>query len=297
MILVDYNQILMQSMSAGSKQFGDDLTPFMIRNIFLNMVFSYEKKYGKQYGDMVICCDGSKNWRKDEYVYYKAKRAEGRASQPLDWEMIFQTLNDLRNEINDYFPWKMVIHDKAEGDDVIAVLVKYFSENELVQEGLFVEPQPILIISSDTDFIQLQEYKNVKQFSPLQRKMLSAPSARRYRFEKIARGDAGDGVPNMLSDDDTFVVDGKRQKPMHKERCEAIVEAQMKGNPVEYNNKDEEIAHDRNKRMIDLVDYSMPAHVAEEIVEMYKDAPVHGKSKLLNYFVKHRMNNLARNIM
>jgi hypothetical protein len=33
-------------------------------------------------------------------------------------------------------------------------------------------------------------------------------------FEHIIKGDATDGIPNILSADDTFAVDGKRQKPL-----------------------------------------------------------------------------------
>lgn len=297
MILVDYNQILLQSVHAGANSFGSTLEPNMIRHLFLNTVFSYEKRFGKKYGDMVICCDGRKGWRKDVFPYYKAKRAEGRAESPLDWEMIFDTLEKLRNELDEYFPWKVVVHDKAEGDDVIAILARYLQTNETIQEGLFETTQPTLIISSDTDFVQLQEFPNVVQYTPLFKKMLINHDPVRYKYEKIVRGDKGDGVPNMFSDDDTFVVDGKRQKSVMSARLEEILEAQINKQPVQYKNEQEKINHDRNRIMIDLVNHSVPDWIVEEILETYRNAKVQPKQKMLTYFITHRMENLRRHLV
>ena len=54
----------------------------------------------------------------------------------------------------------------CEADDVIGALVHNTQE--------FGNFEPIMIISSDKDFIQLQKFSNVKQFSPLQKKFLQA---------------------------------------------------------------------------------------------------------------------------
>lgn len=296
-ILVDFNQVLLSAINAGHSTFGSSLTEDMIRHMFYNMILSYKTKFSEKYGEVVICCDGPNVWRKKVYPYYKAKRAKGRAESPLDWEMIFQTMDKLRYEINEFMPYKLVHVDGAEGDDVIAVLVKWYQENEIVQIGLEERTQPVLIISADSDFIQLQEYDNVSQWTPMFKKMLIERNPYEARYEKIIKGDAGDGVPNCFSDDDTFVVEGKRQSQATKKKVEPIMDGLLSGKPwtecvpTEFHAK-----FDRNKTMIDLVDYSIPEDIVNEIIETYVNAKVPPRATILPYFMKYRLNNLAKSI-
>lgn len=283
---------MIMSISAGHSQFGSQLNPDMIRHLFLNCILSYKKKYGQRYGDIVICCDGPGNWRKKAFVYYKAKRAEGRAESPMDWEMIIDTLNGMYNEIDEFFPYKIVKVEGAEGDDVIAVIVKFLQENELVRRGLEEIQEDILIISADKDFIQLQVYGNVYQFSPLQKKMLVERNPKEYRFNKIIRGDAGDGVPNIFSDDDVFVSPDKRQCPATAKKVDPMLAALLRGESVPDEHRRN---YDRNYLMIDLLE-STPKDIAEAIVNSYKTAKQSPKSELLNYLMKFRMKNLASDI-
>ena len=261
------------------------------------MVLSYKTKFGQKYGDLVICCDCPNIWRKQVYPYYKAMRAKGRAESPLDWEMIFETMASLRDEIDQFMPYKLVHVTGAEGDDVIAVLVKWFQENELETIGLEQREQPLLIISADGDFKQLQVYDNVSQWSPMLKKLVVDKDSIRNRYEKIIRGDAGDGVPGIFSDDDTFVVEGKRQKPATAKKVDPILDGLMNGLtwqeavPTELHAN-----YDRNRMMIDLVEYSVPKHLEEEIINTYMNANVPPRSTILPYFMKFRLNNLAQSI-
>ena len=69
-----------------------------------------------------------------------------------------------------------------------------------------------------------------------------------FLFNHIMKGDVSDGVPNILSDDDTFVVEGKRQKPMNA-KAKTRVREVINGNEV-----DETISrnYDRNRQLIDF---------------------------------------------
>ena len=80
-------------------------------------------------------------------------------------------------------------------------------------------PEKIMIVSSDRDFLQLQRFKNVRQFSPLLKKELSVDNPRVYLQTHIIKGDKGDGVPNILSDDNVF-VEGFRQKPITQKKID-----------------------------------------------------------------------------
>lgn len=291
MILVDFNQILISAVSAGHSAFGSELNPDMIRHLFFNMILSYKKKFSGKYGDIVICADSGNVWRKDVFPYYKAKRGEGRAESPMDWTMIFETLAALRSELDEFFPYKVVVVNRAEGDDVIAVIVKYLQENELVRQGLEEVPQEILIISADKDFVQLQEYGNVAQYTPMFKTMIKEPKPREYRFMKIIKGDSGDGVPNIFSDDDTFVTD-KRQKAATEKRFTPVLEACLTGGSIP---REHERNFDRNKLMIDLVDHALPVDIKEEIISVFQNAKT-SRGNLMNYFMKFRMRNLASEI-
>ena len=63
----------------------------------------------------------------------------------------------------------------------------------------------IMIVSGDKDFIQLQNIDNVNQYSPILKKHVNGHNPDTYIKEHILKGDTSDGVPNVLSADNTFV--------------------------------------------------------------------------------------------
>lgn len=290
MIIIDFSQIMIASVHAGQKDFGSDLNENIIRNIFLTQIKSFKSRFSKYSDEIVLACDGPNNWRKKVFPYYKFKRAENRADSPIDWEMVFNCLDSIYSEIDEYFPYKIIKCDGAEGDDVIAVLCNYFLNNELMQDGLFESRKEILIISSDKDFIQLQEYGNISQWSPLTKKFIKSNEPKHERYLKIIKGDSGDGVMNIFSRDDCFVV-GTRQTPATKKKIEPILES-LENNGSLPNNLSDELKrnYERNKKMIDLVDYELPKEIEENIIESYKNAKVN--NRLYDYFVKYQLRNL-----
>ena len=66
-----------------------------------------------------------------------------------------------------------------------------------------------MIISGDKDFIQLQKYSNVSQYSPILKKHVNGKENDYIRVH-ILKGDTSDGMINVLSNDDVF-VEGLRQ--------------------------------------------------------------------------------------
>jgi 5'-3' exonuclease len=214
----------------------------LIRHVVLSTIKSYKKKYGKEYGQIVIATDGRKYWRKEVFEHYKAGRKKARDASDLDWKLIFDTMSEIRDDLAIHFPYKVVKYDRAEADDIIAVLTEWVQSNELVQEGLMEEAQKVLILSSDKDFKQLQlapySSGNVKQWSPMLKKFITANKKEIMDFtiEHIVKGDAGDGVPNILSKDDVF-VQGERQKPVSAKR---LAEFYEKG--IDACRNDEELA-------------------------------------------------------
>ncbi len=211
MILVDFNQIALSNIFV--QKLNDEN---MIRHMILNSLRMYNSKYRKEYGNMVICCDAGNTWRKEYFPFYKANRKKSRDKSDLDFNEIFRILNLVREEISANLPYKLIQIDGCEADDIIATLAMETQE--------FGKDEKVMIISSDKDFIQLQKYGNVSQFSPMQKKSVTDKNPRMYLFEHVIRGDSGDGIPNILSSDDTFVTDGKRQTPVSKKKIEHWLE-------------------------------------------------------------------------
>lgn len=274
MILLDYSQIALSNIIV--QKLNDEQ---MIRHMILNSIRMYNKRYRDEYGQMVICADGMNTWRKDYFPYYKANRKKGREESDQDWNEIFRILHLVKEEIKENLPYKVIHMDGVEADDIIASLVMETQE--------FGKDEPVMIVSSDKDFIQLQKYKNVKQFSPIQKKMVTDDNPRTYAFNHIMRGDSGDGVPNVLSADDTFVSE-KSQTPLRQNRINEWLENSDNLRDI----MPEEIYrnYQRNKKLIDLTE--IPEDIQTTIINTFMEQKVPMKMKVLNYLIKKRCNLL-----
>lgn len=274
MILIDYSQIALSNIIV--QKLNDEN---MIRHMILNSIRMYNKKYRNEYGQMIICADGMNTWRKDFYPEYKANRKKSRDNSSMDWVEIFRILHTVRDEIRDYLPYKVIHMEGIEADDIIATLTMQTQE--------FGQDEPVMIISSDKDFIQLQKFKNVKQFSPIQKKIVTDKNPRTYLFNHIMRGDSGDGIPNVLSADDTFISE-KNQTPLRQKKIDEWLE-----NSDNLRNVMDENTYrnyQRNKKLIDLTD--IPEEIQESIINNFNGQTKTPNMKVLNYLIKKRCNNL-----
>ena len=272
MILLDYSQTVIGSfmaMGRGKPVVEEDL----LRHTILNSIRMFRNKFTKDYGEMVICCDDKNNWRKEVFPEYKANRRKNRENDITDWKTLFELLHEMREELTKYFPYKVMHVDSAEADDIIGVLVDHCEEN------------PTLILSSDKDFIQLQKYQGVRQWSPLQKKFVVGDPAESL-YDKTIRGDTGDGVPNILSSDDTLITEGKRQTPVTKKKMEL-----WRGKkPEEFCNEAMLRNYHRNKTLVDLRE--TPESIRINIVNQYDNQEAGDRSQLWNYFIDNRLKNL-----
>ena len=286
MILVDYSQVALAAILTFQRELKgtESEVKNLIRHVTLSTLKSYKKKYGKEYGEVVICCDGRKYWRKEFFEFYKGMRKSNRDKSDLDWKLIFDTLSEMREDISQHFPYRVMHIDRAEADDIIAVMTQYLQENLLIQEGLVEEPQKILILSSDKDFKQLQLYPTVKQWSPMQKKYITATKKEivEHKIEHIVKGDTGDGVPNILSKDDVFMK-GERQKPMSAKRLQEFFDNGF----TACKNDEERRNWHRNSTLVDF-DH-IPADVKESIIVAYiSSKPKGDKMSIMNYLMEHR---------
>jgi hypothetical protein len=278
MIIIDYSGIAISSVFSQAKS--NKIEEDFLRHIILNSLRMYNLKYRDKYGKMVIACDGG-SWRKDYYPQYKAARRKNREESSMDWKEIFRILNNVKAEIVEHLPYTVVQTDKAEADDVIAALV------ETTQE--FGNYEPVMIISADKDFIQLQRYDNVAQWSPMTKKLITDKNPARYLMEHVLKGDSGDGVPNVLSPDNTF-TDSIRQTALRATKIDEWISADRAGTLQNVMPEETYRNYIRNRTVIDLE--RVPAEVRAAILAEYTSAPVKNNSKVLNYLISKRCNML-----
>ena len=277
MILVDMNQISVASVMMHlhmTKQTKPDED--MVRHMILNSLRMYRMKFCDEYGELVLCYDSKHYWRRDYYPEYKNNRKKTRDSSSNDWDAIFGVLNAIKAELKEFFPYKHLEVYGAEADDIIAAIAGELEFNS----------GKTLILSGDKDFIQLQKFRNVTQYSPITKKFINGQDPHDYLDEHILKGDTSDGIPNVLSPDNTF-VDGLRQKPLSKKKIAAMIDGEFPNDEIKRN-------FQRNKKLIDL-DKS-PTSLLSECVKAYNTAPAGDRSKLLNYFTQKRLRNLVESI-
>ena len=132
MILVDLNQVLLAGLMAQIANQKGKLDEHLIRHMVLNIIRTHVKNFKAEYGEVVLCCDNRKYWRKEYFPFYKANRKKTRDKSDLDWHLIFDMLTKFKAELKENFPYKVLDVEGAEADDIIGTLVPRQSTNEKV---------------------------------------------------------------------------------------------------------------------------------------------------------------------
>lgn len=275
-ILIDWNQVAISGLLANTKT-NHYLEEDLIRHIVLNTLRANTKKF-KEYGEVILCCDSRNYWRKSIFPYYKAHRKSAREKSPLDWNAIFKSLNKLKQDLKEHFPYRVIEVDGAEADDVIATLTPRLSSSEKV-----------LILSSDADFKQLQRYPNTKQYNPMLNVYVTSKNPLQELKEKVIRGDSGDGIPSILSPDDTFVTK-TRQPPLTQKKLSLWLSGSIKDqlNEEQYRN------YIRNSTLINFE--HIPSNITQNIINEYEATSPNPKSKLYKYLVQNKLISLLESI-
>jgi 5'-3' exonuclease len=252
----------------------------LVRHMVLNTYRMYRKKFFREYGELVICEDGGASWRRDFFPLYKAKRRADRKENPEQWERFYDIINRIRAEVAEIFPYRNMLVQGCEADDIIAFLAKRYAPTEKV-----------LILSGDKDFGQLQIHPNVVQYSPLLKKFVEVDAPQKFLLEHIVRGDSSDGVPNILSDDDCFMAEDKRQKPVTQKRMDEILKEYADTGKV----SDKYAANwNRNSTLINLL--NIPHEYESKIESEWNKPFTPSRAKILNYMIEKGLRNLIEDI-
>ena len=259
-----------------------NVEPDFVRHMVLNSLRSYRTKFVNEYGELVLCYDNKVNWRREYFPNYKFSRRKDRKQSKLDWNKIFDTLHMIRDELTEYFPYKVLEVENAEADDIIASVVFHVAKEPKNYEK-------VLILSSDKDFIQLQKYNFVSQYSPIQKQFINGKCPESYIKEHILKGDRSDGVPNFLSPDNTF-ADELRQRPISKRKLETWIELQ----PEDFCDENMLRNYQRNRTLIDLS--YIPDNIRQVCIDTFLNTKIGSRKDLLNYFIRNKLKSLMENI-
>lgn len=279
MIIVDLQQVMIASIMMQMGNSAGEIEVPMFKHMVLNSLRSYKTKFGKQYGELIIATDTGSSWRKTAYAYYKANRKKDRDDSTLDWEGIFDGLREIRDDLKQFFPYRIIEVEGAEADDVIGTICHKLGSD--LPGG-----EQILIVSGDKDFKQLQTYMNVYQYDPVRSRKLVENSPEEYLIEHVIKGDRGDGVPNILSPDNCLVL-GQRQGTMTQKRLDAFKEQAKSGVWTDDNAKRN---YKRNEQMIDLT--KIPQALQDEVMAQYESQAGKSSGQIFNYLMKNRMKHL-----
>ena len=276
-ILIDLSQIAISNLMMSPNIKTGDVDENLIKHMILNSIRTYKQKFGREYGEIVICCDSKHYWRRDIFPHYKAARKEGRKKSKFDWGEVFTAISNFKQDLKDYFPYKVVEFHGAEGDDVIAIISQNINEKTI-------------IVGSDKDYGQLQKHDHIKQYSPTKKEFINVLNPDEFLQELVICGDKSDGIPNIKSDADTFVTE-KRQSPIRKNDLAKWVTLEPK---MFCESRKMLENFERNKRLIDFT--FIPDNIKNGIIHEFIQKPKGNKKLVLDYFMKNRMKMLIRDL-
>ena len=288
MILIDMNQVMISNLMV-QIQLSNELDKGLVRHMILNSLRMYNQKFGQEYGELVLCYDSKRYWRREFFPFYKGTRKRDREKSSFNWGSIFEILNEMRDEMREHMPYKILEVDGAEADDIISVLTKQQAYTNIRLQKDMQPTTKVLILSGDKDFIQLQKYPWLKQYNPVMKKFVSGMDPKKYILEHVLKGDKSDGIPNYLSPDNTF-VEGKRQRPLQKKTLERNVNLSAD----QFCNEEQLQYYKRN---LTLIDFSyIPVEVEERIIESFNSLTPAPRNKMYNYFVSNQLITLLDKI-
>jgi len=254
MIIIDLNQVMISNLMAQSRGDVSELPDKdAVRHSILNTIRAFNMKFKDEFGTLVCAADAADPWRRDIFPHYKHQRRKGRVDSKIDWSGVFNIMSEIREELTKNMPYKILHVEKCEADDIIATLVAMREEDKY------------LIISGDKDFIQLQHYGDVYQYSPMLKSFM------------------GENV-----DSETFLRD-ERQKPINKKRLAEWADT----NNIPLGSETRKY-FERNKKLIDLS--MIPEDIKTSIINNYKNYKDNDRSLLLQYFIDNKLKALIENI-
>lgn len=248
--------------------------------ILTNMILTVNKKYNPD--ETILCIDSPNTWRKDYFKYYKCRRTLKKEDSDIDWKEFYDLSNQFLEEIKDNLPLKFIKVTSTEADDIIAILVSKLRDNSFI------------IVSRDKDFSQLLKYPNVVIHNPIDNQLIKCDNPHEFLTLHLLKGDSGDDVPNLLSHDKIFVTDNERQKKITQKIIDLVLTEGLDKYVIDNNLIDN---YERNKKLIELSEETIPEELQVNIMYEYNKAKVIGDYETMIGFLKrNKMESILSNL-
>ena len=160
---------------------------------FLRQILSFAKRFNTN--QLIFAWDSKESKRREFYADYKANRIEGKTEEDKELDaIIYSQFDTIRNKVIPRIGFvNNFIVRGYEADDIIAQITKNYSSEEFV------------IITSDSDLLQLLNYGMVTIFNPktkteyTERTMAQAYgiSPKEWAMVKAIAGCVSDNVPGV----------------------------------------------------------------------------------------------------
>jgi hypothetical protein len=297
-IVLDMSNLIFRALYADANR--DDTSEEMFRHLAVSQVLKYRTKFAREDYPYLVCAfDGPELWRRKEFKEYKKNRDISlkleKIDNPEEAEMVaaqgkqvMEAFSKIRDELIENLPYPCICVAGAEADDVIAIVVK--------------ESKKAIIVSADRDFQQLTTFtpqRSIQLFSPSippKGGFYQVPpqiEKERDLFEKICRGDGGDGVPNILSPNETFWPVKIRQKAISSKMINTWWNSRTSLSSV----MDEKTLsrYKRNLKMIDLAE--IPEIVESAIISELNNKLTRSDTMASNKFVSYLMSKGLKHLL
>lgn len=288
MLIIDFSNVAIQTTVMLWRENGGVVTKDLLRGLIIRRLLSFDKQFNTTNKDAILALDSYGNyWRKDVFPLYKANRKKAKKPGEFSYVDYIPMVDELVQEFKENLKFKIVQVDRCEADDIIFVLTRRnshenFNHNETI------------IISEDKDLLQAQYEADgrVFQFRPSTREQVTLDNEDGTSlFHHIIGGDSGDGIPNIFSDDDTLITEGKRQKPYTAKMKIRFANVFFNHYP-EFRGLFTDVEYERFKRNKTLISLnSIPLELQDKIEEAYANAKSN-EIGMFNYLMKHKLTNL-----
>lgn len=289
-LVIDFSNISVRAFFAlmgknRSVFFDNPENVFKLKHSIIFTIIQLKKKFNIPMKNIILAIDSKVYWRKKYFQYYKCRRKMKKLSDDIDWKEFYAVQNELLEELDNNFDFKVIKQKWCEGDDVVYHISKHLSKY-----------YKVVIASRDKDLKQILKYDNIELYDFQKKKFVKVnkKDIKLMNMVMILDGDKGDDIPNFLSDDDVYYEKSKKSKRLGVKKAEKIIQEGILSDylkDVEYRKKIE-----RNKRMIDLE--CVPKKLVEKILKKYEDSLEKKVSDddMINYLKENKMVNIMREL-
>lgn len=282
-LIFDLNHVAYRCLFAAKKDILD-VGWLYFKHTMFNNIFAACKKF--EATKVILAVDSKESWRRKIYPEYKQTRKENRETShdDINWNDFFNAFQEFVEDVKKYFPIYVLQIKYMEADDIAAIITKEFQSEEKI------------IITSDSDYIQLLKYNNIKIYDPIKAQFIQSSDPEKQLKIKILMGDKGDNIKAIKPKVGEKTAEKLVENPelLNELFEDATVSYTKTDGTVVTLGEEYKLNYKRNTALIDLSKIpSIFEKVTKETIQNY-NLPT-GK-EIAQYFIINKYRDLTRRI-